>query len=108
MQPADVDATQALADVATIAILQHRATLEAQLVNQQLQHALNSRIVIEQAKGMIAERESLNMEQAFYALRNHARNHNLRLVDVAEAVIGGSLAASALDGVPRTGPATTT
>jgi GAF domain-containing protein len=108
MQPADVDAAQALADVATIAILQHRATLEAQVVNQQLQHALTSRIVIEQAKGMVAERESLNMEQAFYALRNHARNHNLRLVDVAEAVIGGSLAASALDGVPRTGPAITT
>ena len=97
MQEADVEAAQALADVATIAILQHRATLEAQVVNQQLQHALNSRIVIEQAKGMVAEREHLNMEQAFSALRNHARNHNLRLVDVAEAVIAGSLPASALD-----------
>jgi GAF domain-containing protein len=101
MREADVEAAQALADVATIAILQHRATLEAQVVNQQLQHALNSRIVIGQAKGMVAEREHLNMEQAFSALRNHARNHNLRLVDVAEAVIGGSLAASALDRVPR-------
>jgi GAF domain-containing protein len=97
MPSADVEAAQALADVATIAILQHRATLEAQVVNQQLQNALNSRIVIEQAKGMVAERESLNMEQAFSALRSHARNHNLRLVNVAEAVIGGSLAASALD-----------
>jgi AmiR/NasT family two-component response regulator len=101
MQSADVEAAQALADVATIAILQHRATLEAQVVNQQLQNALNSRIVIEQAKGMVAERESLSMEQAFSALRNHARNHNLRLVDVAEAVIVGSLAASALDRAPR-------
>lgn len=97
MPSTDVEAAQALADVATIAILQHRATLEAQVVNQQLQNALNSRIVIEQAKGMVAERESLNMEQAFSALRSHARNHNLRLVNVAEAVIGGSLAASALD-----------
>lgn len=101
MQEVDVEAAQALADVATIAILQHRATHEAQVVNQQLQHALNSRVVIEQAKGMVAEREHLNMEQAFSALRNHARNHNLRLVDVAEAVIAGPLAASALDRVPR-------
>ena len=68
MRPADVDAAQALADVATIAILQHRAALEAQVVNEQLNHALNSRIVIEQAKGMVAEREGLNMEQAFAAL----------------------------------------
>ncbi len=101
MQTGDVEAAQALADVATIAILQHRATLEAQVVNQQLQNALNSRIVIEQAKGMVAERERLSMEQAFSALRNHARNHNLRLVDVAEAVIVGSLAASALDRAPQ-------
>jgi transcriptional regulator with GAF, ATPase, and Fis domain len=92
----DVEAAQALADVATIAILQNRASLEAQVINQQLQHALNSRIVIEQAKGMVAQREGLNMEQAFSALRAHARNHNLRLVDVAEAVIRGSLAPSAL------------
>ena len=101
MRKADVEAAQALADVATIAILQHRASLEAQVVNQQLQHALNSRIVIEQAKGMVAEREGLNMEQAFSALREHARNHNLRLVDVAEAVISGVLAASALDPLPQ-------
>ena len=105
MGGADVEAAQALADVATIAILQHRAALEAQVVNQQRQHALNSRIIIQQAKGMVAERQGLNMEQAFTALRNHARNHNLRLVVLAEAVIGGSLAASALDPVPRAKPA---
>ena len=101
MRGPDVEAAQALADVATIAILQHRASLEAQVVNQQLQHALNSRIVIEQAKGMVTQREGLNMEQAFSALRVHARNHNLRLVDVAEAVISGALAASALDPLPQ-------
>ena len=100
MRPADVAAAQAMADVATIAILQHRATLEAQVINEQLNHALNSRVVIEQAKGMVAERVGLNMEQAFSTLRNHARNHNLRLVDVARDVIDGRLAAAALDRPP--------
>lgn len=104
MRQADVDAAQALADVATIAVLQHRASLEAQVLNDQLNHALNSRIVIEQAKGMVAEREGLDMALAFVALRNHARNHNLRLVDVARGVIDGSLPASALDRTPPTRP----
>ena len=97
MAPADVEAAQALADVATIGILQHRAALEAQVLNEQLNHALNSRVVIEQAKGMIAEREGLNMEEAFSLLRNHSRNHNLKLAEVAREVIEGGLAASALD-----------
>lgn len=97
MPGADIDAAQAFADVATIAILQHRATLEAQVLNEQLNRALNSRIVIEQAKGMVGEREGLDMEQSFEMLRNHARNHNLRLADVASDVIAGSLAASSLD-----------
>jgi len=100
MRQADVVAAQAMADVATIGVLQHRAALEAQVLNEQLNHALNSRIVIEQAKGIIAEREGLNMEQAFSALRNHARYHNLRLVDVAGDVIDGILPASALDRPP--------
>lgn len=100
MAQEDVDAAQALADVATIGILQHRAALEAQVVNGQLNHALNSRIVIEQAKGIVAERRSLNMEQAFSVLRNHARDHNLRLGDVAHAVIAGTLAPYALDDRP--------
>jgi GAF domain-containing protein len=101
LRSADVEAAQALADVATIAILQHRATLEAQVVNDQLNHALNSRIVIEQAKGMVAERLGVNMELAFTTLRTHARNHNLRLVDVAQGVIGGTLAASTLGRTPQ-------
>ena len=98
MMRADVDAAQALADVATIAILQHRAALEAQLVNEQLQYALNSRIAIEQAKGMIAERNGVNMEQAFRMLRNHARNNNLQLAGVAQSLIDGALSVSVLDG----------
>ncbi len=104
MREADVDAAQALADVATIAILQHRATHEAQVLNDQLSHALNSRIVIEQAKGMVAERANLNMEQAFITLRDHARRNNLRLVDVAHGVIDGTLDPSTLDPRPTTAP----
>jgi GAF domain-containing protein len=100
IEAADVELAQAFADVATIAILQHRAGLEAQLVNEQLQHALQSRIVIEQAKGMVAERTGLDMEQSFAMLRAHARNHNLRLADVADGVIGGAVAVSALDPPP--------
>jgi GAF domain-containing protein len=101
MPPADIECAQALADVATIAILAHRASLEAQVVNQQLHYALNSRIVIEQAKGMVAERSGINMELAFTALRTYARNHNLRLVKVAGSVIDGSLAPLTLGSVPR-------
>lgn len=102
MSQADVDAGQALADIATIAILQHRAAHEAQVVNEQLNNALNSRVVIEQAKGMIAEREGLDLESSFLLLRNHARNHNLRLADVAASIIAGTVPASALDRLPPT------
>ena len=78
-------------DVATIAILQHRAAIEAHLVVDQLNHALNSRVAIEQAKGILAERVGLDMEGAFSWLRNHARSHNLLLVDVAQSIIEGKL-----------------
>jgi GAF domain-containing protein len=105
MGRADVEGAQALAGVATIAILQQRASLETQVFNQQLGHALNSRIVIEQAKGMVAERAGLNMQVAFSALRTYARNHNLRLVDVAESVINGSLAPLALGSLAGAKPA---
>jgi hypothetical protein len=97
LRTADVAAAQAFADVATIAILQHRAAVEGQLINVQLQAALNSRIVIEQAKGILAEREACDMERAFAVLRNHAQNHGLRLADVADAIISGELASAALD-----------
>lgn len=97
MSQADLDAGQALADIATIAILQHRASREAQVLNEQLSYALNSRIVIEQAKGMISERETLEMDAAFHLLRNHARNHNLRLADVAASITVGTLSPSKLD-----------
>ena len=104
MPPPDIAAAQAMADVATIAILSHRAAREAQVVNDQLNVALNSRVVIEQAKGMVAERNGLTMEEAFSTLRNHARNHNLRLASVAHDVIDGRLAVSALDPSSRRRP----
>ena len=91
LDEADAAAAQALADVATIAILQHRAALQAHMVVDQLNHALNSRIMIEQAKGILAERAGLDMGHAFSWLRNHARSHNLLLVDVAQSVIDGTL-----------------
>lgn len=94
---ADADLAQAFADIATIAILQHRAASEIQLVNEQLNHALNSRIVIEQAKGMLAERLDLTLEQGFAAVRRHARNHNLRLADVANDIVTGRLRPADLD-----------
>ena len=98
MSATDLEAAQAFADIATIAILQHRAALEAQVLNDQLNHALNSRIVIEQAKGIVAEREHLDMDQAFVMLRSHARNRNRRLADVAAEVIAGTLAPAELQG----------
>jgi transcriptional regulator with GAF, ATPase, and Fis domain len=92
LEEADVVAAQALADVATIAILQHRAAMQADLVVDQLNHALNSRVLIEQAKGIVAERSSLDMDGAFSWLRHHARSNNLRLVDVAQSIIDGKVA----------------
>jgi GAF domain-containing protein len=97
MRDTDVLAAQALADVATIAILQHRATVDAQMLNEQLTQALNTRIVIEQAKGVVAERAGIDMEKAFERLRRHSRNHNLRLTDVAHAVTAKSLLVTNLD-----------
>ena len=97
LEEADIVTGQALADVATITILQHRAVLESRLVNAQLSHALNSRILIEQAKGVLAERAGINMEDAFSRLRHHARDHNRKLSAVAEGVIDGTLSVRALD-----------
>jgi len=92
----DADVAQALADVATIAVLQHRAAEQAQVLNDQLHHALNSRICIEQAKGIVAEHLGLDMEQSFAHLRGYARSNNRRLAEVAQEVIDGALAPATL------------
>jgi len=97
LTPSDVVVAQGLADVATIAILQHESTTSARLLNTQLSFALNSRIIIEQAKGMISQSATCTMDDAFARLRTYVRNHNLRLTDVATDVVGGSLRVGTLD-----------
>jgi GAF domain-containing protein len=91
MGEADVIVARAFADLATLSIVQHRATAEAQRLNEQLSGALTSRVVIEQAKGVISERASVDLAEAFSRLRNYARNSNLRLTNVAEAAVDGTL-----------------
>ena len=83
----DASIGQALADVATISILQERAFRENTMVNEQLQRALNSRILIEQAKGVIAQRSNVDMDEAFRLLRAYARTHNEAMHDTARSVI---------------------
>jgi GAF domain-containing protein len=81
---------QALADVATIGLLQQRAIHRRDVLTEQLQTALNSRILIEQAKGVLAERLHLDMADAFTLLRSGARSRNRHLSDLAQAIVDGS------------------
>lgn len=91
LDEADVIVAQGLADVATIAILQHQSALDANILNVQLNNALNSRIIIEQAKGMVSQAANCDINEAFSRLRMHARNHNEGLTSVAHRIIEGQL-----------------
>jgi GAF domain-containing protein len=91
MSASDIDIAQALADVATIGILQHRAVTRRETLAEQLQTALNSRLAIEQAKGRLAERGGLEIEAAFVVLRDYCRANNLRLSDTAAKVVIGEI-----------------
>jgi GAF domain-containing protein len=93
----DVTAAQALADIATIAIIQHQVAVDAQTLNLQLSQALNSRIVIEQAKGKISQAANIDMDLAFQRLRAHARNHNVRLSQLAADIAAGTAHPNHLD-----------
>lgn len=87
---------QALADVATIGMLQERALRGRDVLTEQLEAALHSRVLIEQAKGVLAERVRIDVTTAFELMRRHARSHHERLTDVARAVVEGRLG---LDGL---------
>ncbi|MGH8962837.1 MAG: ANTAR domain-containing protein [Jatrophihabitantaceae bacterium] len=87
----DLHIAQALADVATIGLLQERAIHRSETIVEQLEGALHSRITIEQAKGVLAERGNLSMDEAFRRLRSHARTHGARLAQTAHDVITGDL-----------------
>jgi len=96
LSDADVRAGQALADVATIGILAQRNLHQAELLSTQLQAALNSRVIIEQAKGVLAERHRITVDQGFTLLREYARRYNRLLSDVARDVAERAPAADAL------------
>jgi GAF domain-containing protein len=87
LDDADVPIVQSLADVAAIGLLQERAIRRGEILTEQLQGALNSRIVIEQAKGAIAQAHSISVDAAFTRIRNYARRTNRRLGDVAHAIV---------------------
>lgn len=84
---ADVRVVQALADVATIAILQERSVERAETLTEQLQGALNSRITVEQAKGVLSALRDVDTDQAFNLMRTHARENRRRLRDVAVVIL---------------------
>jgi hypothetical protein len=106
LDPDQVSLAQALTDVATIGLIQQRSRLGRAAQVAQLQTALESRIVIEQAKGILAERLSTTLDESFALLRGHARCNNVTLRDTARAVVDGTLRIPALPPGTRTKPRT--
>ena len=98
LDPAVARAARALVDVATIGILQERAVHQQELVAGQLQVALNSRVMIEQAKGILAERLRTTPDEAFSVLRRYARSHNYPLTRLAADVIRGTAVIAGITG----------
>ncbi|WP_328291399.1 GAF and ANTAR domain-containing protein [Kineococcus sp. NBC_00420] len=96
----DIDVAQAFADIATIALLQQQAIDNAEAVSAHLQHALESRVIIEQAKGIIATQQRIPVSDAFTVIRDHARSRNVKLSEVTRAIVAGELTARDL----RAGP----
>lgn len=98
---------QALADVATVGLVQERAISARELLAEQLQTALNSRIVLEQAKGILAERARVDMDESFRVIRDYARRRGLLLIKVAEGIIAGQFGDVFLPHPPGRGRART-
>jgi len=96
----NIAAARAFAAVATIAILQHQAATDALVLNGQLNHALSVRVVIEQAKGMLAERSGSDVDASFENLRTYARRNNLLLASVAQNFLDGNVSLADI-GVPN-------
>jgi GAF domain-containing protein len=108
LSDAEISLAQALADVASIAIVQDQATREAAIREGHLQNALTSRIFIEQAKGMISERGGVDMDEAFNRLRSYARSNNRLLTEVAESIVAGTTGIELLHDRHRPPPKATT
>src|SRR5688500_1741178 len=104
LSDADISACQGMAHIATISLLSQRAFGQSDDVIDQLQDALNSRIVIEQAKGVLAERAGVGPDEAFQQLRRYARNNNRRLNEVARDTVHGNLR---IEGVLASGDSAT-
>jgi len=96
LSPEDLAVGQSMADIATIGLLQQRSLRDQTVLSEQLQGALASRVLLEQAKGVLAERAGVDVTAAFTMMRTHARRHGLTLTSVATAVIEGALDAREL------------
>jgi transcriptional regulator with GAF, ATPase, and Fis domain len=102
---AELEIARAMAQVATIALIQERALRERSMLTEQLQAALRSRVVIEQAKGMLAEHLSTTVDDAFQLLNRYARDNNRKLTDVARDIVDRKLSHKALARRPGDDPA---
>lgn len=94
LSAADLGVAQALAHVASVALVSGRAARDKTLLAEQLQNALNSRVILEQAEGIVAQLGDLEMDQAFAVLRRYSRDHNQPLTQIAHAVVSRGLAAA--------------
>ena len=88
---ADIAVAVVLADVTTSYVLNASKLHDQEQLSEQLQQALDSRVVIEQAKGIIAQRKSVTVDHAYQLMRGHARNNHASLRMVAEAIVGVGL-----------------